>query len=207
MQNGVEEAKIYRPTSGNLTSPLGQIAGYVAATSQVLNIGDVASWSKRKVFQVGTEPIRSILCMPIVNGQHTVIGVAQLINKDSGFSFTDSDVSIFEAFAIFCGLGIHNTQMYESACKLMAKQKVALECLSYHATASNEDALRLMSDEIKPAEAYNLYSFKFIDFDLTDEDTCRAAVRMFKQLDLVGRFNIPYDVLCRWVLSVKKNYR
>ncbi|XP_016845870.1 cGMP-specific 3',5'-cyclic phosphodiesterase isoform X1 [Nasonia vitripennis] len=207
MENGTQEAKIYRPTSGNLTSPLGQIARYVAATGQILNIGDVASWSKRQVFQVGTEPTRSILCMPIVNGQRSVIGVAQLINKDNGFSFTDSDVTIFEAFAIFCGLGIHNTQMYESACKLMAKQKVALECLSYHATANNDDALKLMSDDIQPADKYNLFSFTFIDFDLTDEDTCKATVRMFTSCDLINKFHVPYDVLCRWILSVKKNYR
>ncbi|XP_058792886.1 cGMP-specific 3',5'-cyclic phosphodiesterase-like isoform X2 [Phymastichus coffea] len=207
MENGTQEAKIYRPTTGNLKSPLGQIARYVAATGQILNIGDVATWSKRQVFQVGSEPTRSILCMPIVNGQRQVIGVAQLINKDNGFSFTDSDVTIFEAFAIFCGLGIHNTQMYESACKLMAKQKVALECLSYHATASNDDAQKLMSDEIAPAELYNLYSFTFIDFDLTDDDTCKATIRMFRTCNLINKFHIPYDVLCRWILSVKKNYR
>ena len=27
-----------------------------------------------------------------------------------------------EAFAMFCGIGIHNTKTYESTCKLMAKQ-------------------------------------------------------------------------------------
>lgn len=97
--------------------------------------------------------------------------------------------------------------MYESACKLMAKQKVALECLSYHATANNDDALKLMSDSISSAETYNLYSFTFIDFGLTDDDTCRATIRMFKQCDLIQKFHIPYDVLCRWILSVKKNYR
>lgn len=61
-----------------------------------------------------------------------------------------------------------------------------------------------MSDEIKSAEVYHLYSFKFIDFDLTDDDdnTCKAAVRMFKLLDFIRKFGIPYDVLCRWVLSV-----
>ena len=125
----------------------------------------------------------------------------RIIQQDNGTSFTDSDVSIFEAFAIFCGLGIHNTQMYESACKLMAKQKVALECLSYHATASNDDTLKLTSEPIPSAESYNLY------FDLTDEDTCRATIRMFKQCDLIQKFHIPYEVLCRWILSVKKNYR
>ncbi|KYN19994.1 cGMP-specific 3',5'-cyclic phosphodiesterase [Trachymyrmex cornetzi] len=207
MENETQEARVYRPSNNNLSSSLGQIARYVAATGQILNIGDVATWSKKDVMESGKEPIRSILCMPIVNGQRIVIGVAQLINKDNGTSFTDSDVSIFEAFAIFCGLGIHNTQMYESACKLMAKQKVALECLSYHATANNEDALRLVSDPIPSAETYNLYSFTFIDFDLTDDDTCRATIRMFKQCDLIQKFHIPYDVMCRWILSVKKNYR
>ena len=34
-----------------------------------------------------------------------------------------------QAFAIFCGLGIHNAQMYEQACKLLAKQTVAMEVL------------------------------------------------------------------------------
>lgn len=52
--------------------------------------------------------------------------------------------------------------MYENACKLMAKQKVALECLSYHATASQDQTLALVHDTIQTAEDYCLYSFKFI---------------------------------------------
>nr|CAD7401493.1 unnamed protein product [Timema cristinae] len=175
---------------------------------QILNIGDVSSWMSQEEREDEDGFLtRSILSMPIVNGQKTVIGVAQLINKGNGHPFSDCDVSIFEAFAIFCGLGIHNTQMYENACKLMAKQKVALECLSYHATASADDTTRLYHETIPSVECYNLYSFKFVDFDLSDDDTCRATVRMFLQCNLVKQFHIPYDVLCRWVLSVKKNYR
>lgn len=82
--------------------------------------------------------------------------------QENDLQFTSCDISIFEAFAIFCGLGIHNTQMYESACKLMAKQKVALECLSYHATAPPDQTLKLVNDAIASAEEYKLYSFKFI---------------------------------------------
>ena len=41
--------------------------------------------------------------------------------------------------------------------KLMAKQKVALECLSYHATATAEDTSRLAQIPIPSAEVYNLY--------------------------------------------------
>lgn len=48
-----------------------------------------------------------------------------------------------EAFAIFCGMGIHNTHMYEKAIVAMAKQSVTLEVLSYHASASVDDAAKL----------------------------------------------------------------
>uniref|UniRef100_A0A1I8MS12 Phosphodiesterase n=1 Tax=Musca domestica TaxID=7370 RepID=A0A1I8MS12_MUSDO len=206
-----QSANISRPTGNDLSnSTLAQIAQFVATTGQTVNIADVREWVQEHN-QITAENeidcIKAILCMPIVNAQKRVIGVAQLINKTNGMPFTDCDASIFEAFAIFCGLGIHNTQMYENACKLMAKQKVALECLSYHATAPQDQTDRLVQDAIASAESYNLYSFKFIDFDLCDDDTCRAVVRMFLQCNLVQMFQIPYDVLCRWVLSVRKNYR
>ena len=42
-------------------------------------------------------------------------------------------------FATFCGLGIHNVMMYERIAKSMARQKVALEVLSYHASATVEE--------------------------------------------------------------------
>ncbi|XP_026467286.1 cGMP-specific 3',5'-cyclic phosphodiesterase [Ctenocephalides felis] len=203
-----DSAEVSRPTIDELKqSTLAQIAHYVATSGQILNISDVSAWLK--VDQANGQPdlARNILCMPIYNGQKNVIGVAQLINKDNGSQFSDCDISIFEAFAIFCGLGIHNTQMYESACKLMAKQKVALECLSYHATAPNEDTMKLVKDPIPSADTYNLYNFTFIDFGLSDDDTCRATIRMFLQCNLVQQFHVPYDVLCRWILSVRKNYR
>lgn len=57
---------------------------------------------------------------------------------------TEWKIIIFQAFSIFCGLGIYNTQMYENASKLMAKQKVALEVLSYHASSSLDETHRLM---------------------------------------------------------------
>jgi hypothetical protein len=35
----------------------------------------------------------------------------------------------------------------------------------------------------------------------------QACIRMFLDLDFIERFHIDYEVLCRWLLSVKKNYR
>lgn len=49
----------------------------------------------------------------------------------------------FQAFAIFCGLGINNTRMYEQVVKAMARQTVAFEILSYHSSASAEEVNRM----------------------------------------------------------------
>ena len=38
---------------------------------------------------------------------------------------------LLQAFAIFCGMAIHNTVMYENVNKAMAKQKVALEVRNF----------------------------------------------------------------------------
>lgn len=121
--------------------------------------------------------------------------------------FTKNDENFVEAFAIFCGMGIHNTHMYEKAVVAMAKQSVTLEVLSYHASASTDDAQRLRRLKIPSAAFFQLHDFKFDDIHMEDDDTLRACIRMFLDLDLVERFHIEYEVLCRWLLSVKKNYR
>lgn len=71
-------------------------------------------------------------------------------------AFGERDIALFEAFAIFCGIGIHNTKMYEGACKLMAKQKVALDCLSYHAAANDDDTNALAIADVPMADEFKL---------------------------------------------------
>ncbi|CDR10187.1 unnamed protein product [Oncorhynchus mykiss] len=67
-------------------------------------------------------------------------------------SFNRNDEQFLEAFAIFCGLGIQNTQMYETVERAMAKQEVTLEVLSYHASAAEEETRALQVTAVN----YNL---------------------------------------------------
>lgn len=62
---------------------------------QILNIGDMSSWMNQEVKEEDGFVSRSILCMPIVNGQKDIIGVAQLINKVyfNTFYFTLNSIS------------------------------------------------------------------------------------------------------------------
>lgn len=82
----------------------------------------------------------SVLCSAIRDSQGDVIGIVQLVNKPD-VGFTKADEHFMEAFVIFCGLGITNTNMYEQSVELSNKQKIAVEMLSYY-TSANESEVR-----------------------------------------------------------------
>ncbi|XP_036892181.1 cGMP-specific 3',5'-cyclic phosphodiesterase isoform X2 [Sturnira hondurensis] len=196
-------------------------AQYVKNTMQVLNIADVTTdrrfpWTNENTGNTGQQGIRSLLCMPIKNGKkNKVIGVCQLVNKmeestDKVKPFNRNDEQFLEAFVIFCGLGIQNTQMYEAVERAMAKQMVTLEVLSYHASAAEEETreLQALAAAVVPsAQTLKITDFSFSDFELSDLETALCTIRMFTDLGLMQSFQMKHEVLCRWILSVKKNYR
>ncbi|XP_065556370.1 cGMP-specific 3',5'-cyclic phosphodiesterase-like [Artemia franciscana] len=203
-----------------LDSPYANVAKYVANTTEILRINDLSKWSEYEFGSTAyeivshlakTDPsLRSLVALPICHREeekNSVVGVALLVNKNGYDPFSEDDVQALEAFSIFCGLGIHNTVMYENVCKLMAKQKVALELLSFHAMAADDDVKKLKKAHIPSGKYFEINSYAFNDFQYSDEETCYATIRMFMDFDLINKFQIPYDVLCCWVLSVKKNYR
>ncbi|XP_057659841.1 dual 3',5'-cyclic-AMP and -GMP phosphodiesterase 11 isoform X4 [Diorhabda carinulata] len=217
------------PLEGRFPINLG-ITGHVATTGETVNLTNVYDDSRfdPEADQGTNFKHKTVLCMPIKNSKNKIIGVIQLINKFNDLPFTQNDENFVEAFAIFCGMGIHNTRMYEEATTAVAKQKVILDVLSYHATASVEEAQRLRcnkyffddADHVRKLSVvsrndlrvpsnvkFGLLDFAFDDIRLSDDDTLTACLRMFLDLSLVETFHIDFDVLCRWLLSVKKNYR
>lgn len=185
------------------------ITGHVATTGQTLNIPDAYSDPRfdPMVDETSGFKTKTILCMPIQNSNGEILGVVQLLNKMDNTPFNPNDENLFEAFAIFCGMAIHNTSVYEDVQKAMAKQRVAFEILSYHATASPEEVTKLKTIRGPSSISRRLLDFGFDDDTLDELSTCHATLKMFYELELHTRFNIEEDVLCRWVMSVKKNYR
>ncbi|XP_028992797.1 dual 3',5'-cyclic-AMP and -GMP phosphodiesterase 11A isoform X1 [Betta splendens] len=186
------------------------IAELVASTGLPVNISDAYQDPRfdAEADQFSDFHIRSVLCVPIWNSNHQIIGVAQVLNRLDGKPFDDADQRLFEAFVIFCGLGINNTIMYDQVKKSWAKQSVALDVLSYHATCSKTEV-----DKFKQAANIPLVcelgidKLSFDDFSLDVDAMITAALRMFMELGMVQKFKIDYETLCRWLLTVRKNYR
>jgi sigma-B regulation protein RsbU (phosphoserine phosphatase) len=103
--------------TGDLTEirlKVGQgIAGYVAATGEVLNIQDAYADPRfmRAFDQATGYRCRTILAAPMRDPQQKIIGVVQLLNKKGG-PFTDRDERLLTAMATQAGIGIENARLY-----------------------------------------------------------------------------------------------
>ncbi|XP_054826097.1 dual 3',5'-cyclic-AMP and -GMP phosphodiesterase 11A [Eublepharis macularius] len=185
------------------------IAELVASTGLPVNISDAYQDPRfdAEADQISGFHIRSVLCVPIWNSSHQIIGVAQVLNRLDGKPFDDADQRLFEAFVIFCGLGINNTIMYDQVKKSWAKQSVALDVLSYHATCSKAEVDKFKTANIPLVSELGIDNIHFDDFSLDVDAMITAALRMFMELGMVQKFKIDYETLCRWLLTVRKNYR
>uniref|UniRef100_A0A2I3FT05 Phosphodiesterase n=1 Tax=Nomascus leucogenys TaxID=61853 RepID=A0A2I3FT05_NOMLE len=166
------------------------VAELVASTGLPVNISDAYQDPRfdAEADQISGFHIRSVLCVPIWNSNHQIIGVAQVLNRLDGKPFDDADQRLFEAFVIFCGLGINNTIMYDQVKKSWAKQSVALDV----STAANIPLVsELAIDDIH-----------FDDFSLDVDAMITAALRMFMELGMVQKFKIDYEVRClSWMIQ------
>ncbi|XP_031410148.1 dual 3',5'-cyclic-AMP and -GMP phosphodiesterase 11A [Meleagris gallopavo] len=203
-KEGVEKSTSYSDWLIN-----NSIAELVASTGLPVNISDAYQDPRfdAEADQISGFHIRSVLCVPIWNSSHQIIGVAQVLNRLDGKPFDDADQRLFEAFVIFCGLGINNTIMYDQVKKSWAKQSVALDVLSYHATCSKAEVDKFKAANIPLVSELGIDDIHFDDFSLDVDAMITAALRMFMELGMVQKFKIDYETLCRWLLTVRKNYR
>ncbi|XP_071789345.1 dual 3',5'-cyclic-AMP and -GMP phosphodiesterase 11A-like [Asterias amurensis] len=185
------------------------IIEHVASTGDTLNIYDAQNDPRfdKELDKATGFHTRSILCMPIRDNKYQIIGVAQILNRTDGFPFDENDEQLFEAFTIFCGLGINNTLMYNEVAKAMARQKVALEVLSYHACSTSHEVESLKISRLPQIQALGMTRFDFDDFKLDADEMVKASLRLYMDLGLLQKFKIDTEAMTRFLLTVRKNYR
>lgn len=132
-----------------------------------------------------------------------IIGVVEMINKRAG-CFTKEDEEAFEVFAVYSGLALHHAKLYDRIRRSEQKYRVALEVLSYHNTAKDDELEQLKAKGI-PTVIPDIEDYYFSPNLVDDHDKVTHAIFMFKDLFGVKRFD--ETSLMRFMLTVRKNYR
>ncbi|CAK4082063.1 unnamed protein product [Aphanomyces euteiches] len=114
--------------AAEISVPLGKgICGVVASTGKLVNISNAyadPNFDSQYDMQTGYHT-RSILCVPVRNGQGQVVGVMQALNRngnDKAVGFTDMDEEVMTILAAQAGIALQNAQHHKTA--LQAQKKV-----------------------------------------------------------------------------------
>ena len=108
----------------NIQLPVGTgVAGYVAATGDVVNIAD-AYLDPRfnpEIDKITGFHTSSMLCMPMRDREGAIIGVFQLLNKKTG-SFNEEDESFITALSVHAAIAIENARLHQQE-----QEKISIE--------------------------------------------------------------------------------
>ncbi|XP_040206569.1 cAMP and cAMP-inhibited cGMP 3',5'-cyclic phosphodiesterase 10A isoform X1 [Rana temporaria] len=181
------------------------IAGQVARTGEVLNIPDAYADPRfnREVDLYTGYTTRNILCMPIVS-RGSVIGVVQMVNKLSGSAFSKTDENNFKMFAVFCALALHCANMYHRIRHSECIYRVTLEKLSYHSICTSEEWENLKNCNLPVTLCKEI---ELHHFDLGPFEDLWPAIFVYMIHQSCGKNCFELEKLCRFTMSVKKNYR
>ena len=100
------------------------IAGYVVQTGETINIADAYNdkrFNKEIDNKTGYET-KSILCMPIRNMSHEIIGAFQVLNKKGGH-FTQKDEDLLIAIGSSAGIALENATLFNKQRQFIEEQK------------------------------------------------------------------------------------
>ena len=168
------------------------LAGYVAQSGEIINIKDAYSDARfnQDIDRETGYKTRTILCMPIWNMKHEILGVFQVLNKQNGtFSKEDEDVLI--AIGSSAGIAIENAKLFESQQFMINQQKELFKSFIDTLAASIDARDKITAGH---SNRVKMYSELICDVMDTDEKT-KANIIHAAVLHDIGKIGIRDAVL------------
>ncbi|KAJ6657121.1 hypothetical protein lerEdw1_002867 [Lerista edwardsae] len=231
--HGKEEIKVISNPKDDHWALVSGLPTYVAETGFICNIMNAAS-DETFTFQEGPLDesgwiIKNVLSMPIVNKKEEIVGVATFYNRKDTKPFDEQDETLMESLTQFLGWSVLNTDTYDRMNQLENRKDIAQDVVLYHVkcdkdeiqailptqatlgkevTECDEDELAaVLKDQLPDPTQFEIYDFHFSDLERTELDLVKCGIRMYYELGVVKKFQIPQEVLVRFVYSVSKSYR
>lgn len=168
------------------------LAGYVAQSGEIINIKDAYSDSRfnQDIDKETGYKTKTILCMPIWNMKHEILGVFQVLNKQNG-TFTKEDEDVLIAIGSSAGIAIENAKLFESQQFMINQQKELFKSF-IDTLAASIDA----RDKITAGHSNRVKMYSELICDVMDTDeTTKANIIHAAVLHDIGKIGIRDAVL------------
>lgn len=179
------------------------LAGHVAMTGETINIKNAYEneyFNKEIDLQTGYKT-RNILCMPIRNLSHQIVGVFQVLNKFEG-DFTQKDEDLLIAIGSSAGIALENAHLFDKQKKLIEEQKKLFSSFIDTLSASIDARDKITSGHSKRVTMYaGLICEKC---KLSDEE--KEVIKNASLLHDIGKIGIKDSVLQKEGKLTKEEY-
>ncbi|XP_074131008.1 rod cGMP-specific 3',5'-cyclic phosphodiesterase subunit beta isoform X2 [Sminthopsis crassicaudata] len=231
--HGKEDIKVIPTPPEDHWALVSGLPTYVAESGFICNIMNAPA---DEMFQFQEGPlddsgwiIKNVLSMPIVNKKEEIVGVATFYNRKDGKPFDEQDEVLMESLTQFLGWSVLNPDTYDKMNKLENRKDIAQDMVLYHVKCDkdeiqevlptrerlgrepvdcDEDELRMiLKDELPGPNKFDIYEFHFSDLECTELELVKCGIQMYYELGVVKKFQIPQEVLVRFLYSVSKGYR
>ncbi|XP_019513646.1 PREDICTED: rod cGMP-specific 3',5'-cyclic phosphodiesterase subunit beta [Hipposideros armiger] len=231
--HGKEDIKVIPTPPADHWALASGLPTYVAESGFICNIMN-ASADEMFTFQEGPLDdsgwvIKNVLSMPIVNKKEEIVGVATFYNRKDGKPFDEQDEVLMESLTQFLGWSALNTDTYDKMNKLENRKDIAQDMVLYHVRCDKdeiqlilptrerlgkepadceEDELgKILKETLPGPTKFDIYEFHFSDLECTELELVKCGIQMYYELGVVRKFQIPQEVLVRFLFSVSKGYR
>ncbi|XP_001512709.1 rod cGMP-specific 3',5'-cyclic phosphodiesterase subunit beta isoform X1 [Ornithorhynchus anatinus] len=231
--HGKEDIKVIPNPPDNHWALISGLPTYVAESGFICNIMNAPAEEMFK-FQEGPLDdsgwiIKNVLSMPIVNKKEEIVGVATFYNRKDGKPFDEQDEVLMESLTQFLGWSVLNTDTYDKMNKLENRKDIAQDMVLYHVKCDkdeiqevlptreklgkepadcDEDELgKILKMELPGPNKFGIYEFHFSDLECTELELVKCGIQMYYELGVVKKFQIPQEVLVRFLYSISKGYR
>ncbi|XP_039766596.1 rod cGMP-specific 3',5'-cyclic phosphodiesterase subunit beta isoform X2 [Ornithorhynchus anatinus] len=183
--HGKEDIKVIPNPPDNHWALISGLPTYVAESGFICNIMNAPAEEMFK-FQEGPLDdsgwiIKNVLSMPIVNKKEEIVGVATFYNRKDGKPFDEQDEVLMEP----------------------TREKLGKE----PADCDEDELGKILKMELPGPNKFGIYEFHFSDLECTELELVKCGIQMYYELGVVKKFQIPQEVLVRFLYSISKGYR
>ncbi len=168
------------------------LAGHVATTGETMNIKDAYTdkrFNKEIDMQTGYKT-KTILCMPIRNLSHQIVGVFQVLNKKNG-EFTQKDEDLLIAIGSSAGIALENANLFNKQKTLIEEQKQLFSSFIDTLSASIDARDKITSGHSKRVTMYASLICDELNMDEKEKEIIKHA----SLLHDIGKIGIKDSIL------------
>ena len=168
------------------------LAGHVAMTGETVNIKNAyeSEYFNKEIDLKTGYKTRNILCMPIRNLSHQIVGVFQVLNKFNG-DFSQKDEDLLIAIGSSAGIALENANLFSKQKKLIEEQKKLFSSFINTLSASIDARDKITSGHSRRVTLYTgLICEKF---KLSEEE--KEIIKNASLLHDIGKIGIKDSVL------------